>query len=115
MKKNSPKKVTLESISQLMRAGFEGVRKHTDTQVEGLARMVQGGFKNSHTELTDLRKEMNERFRVVTEEFQRVNANTSDLSRSLGPLMQIAGQQNSELRDLQMRMKRMERRVGIVR
>ena len=95
MKAKGIKKVTLESVSRQVRSSFEGAKKHTDTQVEGLARIVRNGFSELKTDLKDhlvSKKEFSELREVVLDQFRLLNADIKSINTTLGPTVVIVAQ-----------------------
>ena len=78
--------------------------------IEDLALMVQKGFAQTATkaELQDLRKDMLEHFRLLEDDIR-------DIKTVIGPLVRIVAALEHDVRSLNMRMNRLERKVGLTK
>ena len=96
--------------------------------IERLAVMIQNGFQE-----TASKKEVDERFNAIDERFNAIDgkfkavdgtfraivdqldimsADIRDIKITLGPLVRMVAALDTDVQDLQMRMKRLEQRVG---
>ena len=92
--------------------------------IEGLAVMIQNGFKE-----TASKKEVDERFKAVDERFKAADgtckaivdqldlmrADIRDIKITLGPLVHMVAALDTDVQDLQMRMKRLEQKVALAK
>ena len=99
--------------------------------IESLAVMIQNGFKE-----TASKKEVDERFNAVDERFNAVDgkfnavdgtfnaivdqldlmrADIRDIKITLGPLVHMVAALDTDVQDLQMRMKRLEQKVALTK
>ena len=78
--------------------------------IEDLALMVQKGFAQTVTkaELQDLRKDMLEHFSLLEDDIR-------DLKTVAGPLVRIVAALENDVRSLNIRMNRLERKVGLAK
>lgn len=78
--------------------------------IEDLAIMVQKGFAQTVTkaELQDLRKDMLEHFNLLEDDIR-------DLKNVAGPLVRIVAALESDMRSLNIRVNRIERKVGLAK
>ena len=90
--------------------------------IETLAVMIQNGFKE-----TASKKEMDERFNAVDGKFKSVDgtfkaivdqmdimsADIRDIKITLGPLVRMVAALDTDVQDLQIRMKRLEHKVAL--
>ncbi len=70
--------------------------------IDDLARMAQSEFSRIH-----------ETHKVFIDEFDRIRSDIRDIKTTLGPLVRIVGAQEREISDLNIRLHRVERKVGI--
>ena len=72
--------------------------------------MVQKGFAQTATkaELQDLRKDMLEHFRLLEDDIR-------DIKTVIGPLVRIVAALENDVRSLNIRMNRLERKVGLTK
>ncbi len=117
-----------ENLVQIVKAGFKRVDeqfKHVDEQfkhvdgrfkladeklerqIENLARMTEHGF-------AEARKQADERFKLILDRFHKVEADITDIKRALGPIVQMLATTDREMADLELRLRRVERKVGLV-
>ncbi|HEY4505973.1 MAG TPA: hypothetical protein VJJ24_00765 [Candidatus Paceibacterota bacterium] len=102
-------------------------KKSLETLIEDLARLTKQGFINSDKKLEDLARSTKEGFDLIDRNFRAVDKNfkiivdqvelmasdIKDLKRSVNPIVTILGNQDREIRDLDSRLSRVERKVGI--
>ncbi len=94
------------------------MKKKKQMTIEQLARMVQEGFGHmtahfaTKEDLRDLHKDI---MKDMMEGFDRVHADIHDLKTTLGPLVRVIAAQDAEIRNLQSRVMRLERKVGLAR
>lgn len=116
MKKINKKIVSIDGLAQEMRAGFKETRNaigelreaivETNKTIENLALATKKGFD-------EIRKTSDERFRLHSDEFDRVRSDIRDIKSTLGPLVRISAQQDNDISDLRIRLNTVERKVGI--
>ncbi len=75
--------------------------------VDELARMTQHGFQ-------DIRTDFKEHTSVVLDQFRLLNAEIKDIKTTLGPTMVIVAQQENKIQNLEFRLGRVERKVGVI-
>ena len=75
--------------------------------VDDLARMTQHG-------LQDIRNDFKEHTRVMLDQFRLLNADMRDIKTTLGPIMVIIAQQENKIQNLESRLGRVERKVGVI-
>jgi phage shock protein A len=77
--------------------------------IDQLARMVQGQFVDIHKEFA----RVHEIHKVFADQFDHIQSDIRDIKTTLGPLVRIAAEQDKEIRDLEGRLHRVERKIGI--
>ena len=108
------KKMTIEGLATLMQREFRGIGKDMATKEElqnatkGLA--TKDELRNLATkgELLDFRKDMTESLRILHEDVK-------DIKGSLGPLVRVVAAQESEMKNLHIRVYRLERKAGLAK
>ncbi|MEK7610624.1 MAG: hypothetical protein AAB468_02645 [Patescibacteria group bacterium] len=83
-------------------------KKTVDQKIDDLAAMVKRGFDGAESVADG-------RFRVVTDEFDRIRLDIRDIKATLGPLVSVVAVHERETSDLRLRVSRLERKVGISR
>lgn len=81
-------------------------KKKKEPASDHLARMMQKQF-------ADLDKRADERFKTIIDRFERVEANVSDIKTALGPMVQMMAMKDREMSEMETRLRRVERKVGI--
>ncbi len=114
MKASKSKKVTLESLSKQIEHGFRGAQAYTDTQVEGLARIVQNGFSELKASLVS-KKEFSQSQEVVVDQFRLLDAEVKDIKIILKPTTIMVAEHERRIETLESRLEPVEQKVGIVR
>lgn len=85
-----------------------------------LARMVQNGFSELKSDLKDSKnssvskKEFLEFREVILDQFRLLNAEVKSINTTLGPTVVIVAEQEKRIQNLESRLERVERKVGIV-
>lgn len=85
----------------------KGIKKVT---VDELAQMTQNGF--THME-NSFKTGLAEHTRVILEEFRRLNADIKHINTTLGPTVVIVAEQEKRIQNLESRLVRVERKVGL--
>ena len=83
--------------------------------INQLARMMQRQFADMHIEFSKEFSRVHETHKVFVDEFDRIRADIRDIKTTLGPLVRIMAGQDGEIKDLNMRLHRVERKVGITK
>lgn len=84
--------------------------------IDGLARMMQGEFTSIHGEFSNIHKEfarVHDIHKVFADQFDHIQSDIRDVKTTLGPLVRIAAEQDRDIRALEGRLHRVERKVGI--
>jgi len=84
--------------------------------VDDLAMMIQKEFselREANKQFATEFSKLHEMDRLFVDEFDRVRSDIRDIKTTLGPLVRIIAQQEREMMDLQLRLNRVERKVGI--
>ncbi|KKU68522.1 MAG: hypothetical protein UX89_C0003G0024 [Parcubacteria group bacterium GW2011_GWA2_47_16] len=99
------------------------------TTLDGLANMVQNGFTEQKKEFTEFKTEMYD-FRDDVMEFekktnitllnldshaQETNKRLDSVEKILGPLLQVSGVMEKEIRSLNIRVERLEKQAGLAK
>lgn len=71
-----------------------------------LGQMIKHGFDEVH-------EKIDERFKLIIDRFERVKADVGDIKRALGPLVQMMAAKDREMSEMELRLRRVERKVGI--
>ena len=87
--------MTIESLVTLMQREFHGIRK----EMSGLA---------TKQELKELRKDMMESLRILQDDVR-------DIKNTLGPLVRVVAAQDAEIKNLHVRVYRLERKAGLAK
>ena len=140
-KKKTQKKITLntlvESINSLAAktdVSFKDVQgsfKEVNESIESLARITKAGFDNtvSKTEFNEFKTEMYDfrdhmlGFEKKTDitllnldnHAQETNKRLDAIEKTLGPLVQVSGLMQKEIRNLNVRVERLEKQAGLVK
>lgn len=104
MAKKSVEKLIEESARSTKR-DFNSVHK----TIEDLARSTKQGFDNVHKNFEDLHKTIIS----LAHGQELLKADVADIKTTLGPIIQIVGQQTKEMYQLEARVSRLERKTGI--
>ena len=88
-------------------------KKFIKGEIEGLARIIKGSFDTVDKRFDTMEKIGDDRFRVITEEFDRIRSDICDIKTTLGPLVRVVALQERETMDLRFRVSSIERKVGI--
>lgn len=93
------------------------MKKKPEKQIttDALARMVQRGFAGMDEKFGDLDKRADERFKLTLDRFEKVEADITDIKRVLGPLVQMMAVNDKQVGNMELRLRRVERKVGISR
>ncbi len=85
--------------------------------IEDLAVMVKKGFDQTATkqDIADVRKEAADFRKEVLEQFELIHEDIKDIKNTLIPLVQIVAALEQEIRDLKLRLERLERKTGTAR
>lgn len=89
--------------------------RHKKITLEQLARMVKRGFDQIAKDNAEFKQDFNEFKKYTTERFDSVHSDLHDIKITLGPLAHVAAAHDAEIRNLQARVSRLERKVGISR
>ena len=92
--------------------------------IETLAVMIQNGFKEtaSKKEVDELRgdfavyqKSTDGRFKIIVDQLDLMSADIRDIKITLGPLVRMVAALDTDVQDLQIRMKRLEQKVALAK
>ena len=118
VKKGKKQKVTLVTVSKKI----DDLAVSTAKSIEDLAIITKKGFDNtvSKEEFTEFKTEMTE-FKKGTEttlfnldgHAKKTNERLDAIEKAMGPLVQVSGFMQKEIRELNMRVNRLEHKVGI--
>jgi hypothetical protein len=90
----------------------KGIKKMT---VDELARITQKGFTHLESQLeSSFKGEFARHTQVVLDQFRLLNAEIKEVKTTLGPTVVIVAQQEKRIQNLESRLGRVERKVGIV-
>ena len=85
--------------------------------IEDLAVMVKRGFDQtaSKQDLADLRKEFWDVHKHFDERLRLIEDDIRDIKAALGPLVHMVAAMDTEIKNLNMRVNRLERKVGLAK
>lgn len=80
------------------------------TTIEELARMVKAGFDETAT-----KHEVRAGFQLLTDSLDLIRQDVHDIKPTLGPLVRYAATMEEKVLNLEKRVERVERKVGIAK
>ncbi|MBI4159566.1 hypothetical protein HY504_00155 [Candidatus Wolfebacteria bacterium] len=83
--------------------------------LEQLARMTQGGFEDLDKKLDSFREEASDRFDGVDRRLDGVETEIKDVKTILGPLVRTVASMEFDIRELQTRVNKLERKISSVK
>ena len=89
------KNLKLENLAVIINHGFNGVQKRLDQT-------------STKQEVQELRKDMTESLRIISDDVH-------DLKVAMGPLVRVMAAFETDVRNLNLRVNKIERRVGLAR
>ena len=107
------KKITIERLAVMIQNGFQETasKKEVDERfnaiderfnaIDGKFNAIDGKFKA-----------VDGTFRAIVDQLDIMSADIRDIKITLGPLVRMVAALDTDVQDLQMRMKRLEQRVG---
>lgn len=133
-KKKTQKKITLNTLAESINsfgAKTDFSFKQVNESIDSLARITKAGFDNtvSKTEFNEFKTEMYD-FRDDMLEFekktnttllnldghaQETNNRLDAIEKTLGPLVQVSGLMQKEIRSLNIRVERLEKQAGLAK
>ena len=76
--------------------------------IETLAVMIQNGFQE-----TASKREVDEKFKAIVDQLDFISADIRDIKITFGPLARAVAGLEIDMQDLQMRMKRVEKKIAL--
>ncbi len=80
---------------------------------EDLARLIDGLATATANGFAGVQKSADDRFKLIIDRFERVEADVGDIKRTLGPIVQMMAVSDREVDNIKLRLNRVERKVGI--
>ena len=94
--------------------------KSKSVTIDELTSMVKKGFDEIHGKFGDVNKKLeaesrknDDRFRIITDEFDRIHSDIRDIKATLGPLARSVLAMEDQISDLRMRVSFLERKAGV--
>ena len=81
--------------------------------VDGLAQTVDNLATATARGFAEVQKSADDRFKLIIDRFERIEANVGDMKRTLSPMVQMMAMNDRETDGLKLRLNRVERKVGI--
>ena len=81
--------------------------------MDRLARLMQDEFSNMRSETRSEFAKIYEVLKIHSDQFSHVQSDITAIKTTLGPLVQMVGLRDREINSLNLRLNRVERKVGI--
>lgn len=101
-----PKKITTETLAEMIQKGFSDVTDHMATKKEMNERFKQ---------VDERFEQVDEKIKLIVEGMDFVRADIHDIKLTLGPLVRTVTAMEDELRNFHLRISRLERKTGIAK
>lgn len=96
------KQITIQDLAEMVNRGFLDVHKRLDQTT------TKPEVAALHAEVKDFRKDVEERFQTIEDDVR-------DIKIAMGPLMRTVAALESDVQNLNVRVNRLERKVGFVK